>query len=59
MAWASLERDVMGDLERPLEGVVARLYESLVADEGFLRTGVSGSMAAHGRGARAGGGADL
>ena len=26
----------MGDLERPLEGVVARLYEILTADEELL-----------------------
>ena len=26
----------MGDLERPLDGVVARLYEILTADEEFL-----------------------
>jgi hypothetical protein len=33
MAWASGESDVMGDLERPLEGVVARLYDILMTGE--------------------------
>jgi hypothetical protein len=37
VAWASGESDVMGDLERPLEGVVARLYEILTAGEEFSR----------------------
>jgi DNA polymerase III gamma/tau subunit len=35
MAWASGESDVMGELERPLEGVVARLYEILMSGEEF------------------------
>jgi hypothetical protein len=35
-AWAAGESDVMGDLERPLDGVVARLYDILTADEEFL-----------------------
>ena len=35
MAWASGESDVMGDLERPLEGVVARLYDILMTGEKF------------------------
>jgi hypothetical protein len=35
-AWAAGESDVMGDLERPLDGVVAGLYEILTADEEFL-----------------------
>ena len=35
-AWVSGESDVMGDLERPLEGVVARLYDILMTGEGFL-----------------------
>jgi hypothetical protein len=35
-AWAAGESDVMGDLERPLEGVVARLYDILTAGEEFL-----------------------
>jgi hypothetical protein len=34
-AWASGESDVMGDLERPLSGVVARLYDILMAGEEF------------------------
>jgi hypothetical protein len=36
VAWAAGESDVMGDLERPLDGVVARLYDILTADEEFL-----------------------
>ena len=35
MAWASGESDVMGDLERPLTGVVARLYHVLMTGEEF------------------------
>jgi hypothetical protein len=35
-AWVSGESDVMGDLERPLEGVVARLYDILMTGEEFL-----------------------
>lgn len=34
-AWAAGESDVMGDMERPLSGVVARVYEILVAGEEF------------------------
>lgn len=34
-AWASGESDVMGELERPLEGVVARLYDILTSGEEF------------------------
>lgn len=34
-AWAAGESDVMGDLERPLSGRVARVYEILVADDEF------------------------
>jgi phosphoglycolate phosphatase-like HAD superfamily hydrolase len=32
-AWASGESDVMGDLERPLEGVVATVYDILMTGE--------------------------
>jgi hypothetical protein len=35
MAWAAGESDVMGDLERPLTGVVARLYDILMTGEEF------------------------
>lgn len=35
MAWASGESDVMGDLERPLTGVVAQLYDILMTGEEF------------------------
>jgi hypothetical protein len=35
MAWASGESDVMGDLERPLAGVVARLCDILMTGEEF------------------------
>jgi hypothetical protein len=35
MAWASGESDVMGDVERPLSGVVARLYDILMTGEEF------------------------
>jgi hypothetical protein len=35
MAWAAGESDVMGDLERPLSGVVARLYDILMTGEEF------------------------
>ena len=35
MAWASGESDVMGDLERPLTGVVAQLYDVLMTGEEF------------------------
>jgi hypothetical protein len=33
VAWASGESDVMGDLERPLKGAVAQLYDILMAGE--------------------------
>jgi hypothetical protein len=33
MAWASGESDVMGDLERPLAGVVGQLYDILMTGE--------------------------
>ena len=33
LAWASGESDVMGDLERPLAGVVAQLYDILMTGE--------------------------
>jgi hypothetical protein len=33
MAWASGESDVMGDLERPLSGLVAQLYDILMTGE--------------------------
>jgi hypothetical protein len=33
MAWASGESDVMGELERPLEGVVATVYDILMTGE--------------------------
>lgn len=36
MAWASGESDVMGELERPLEGAVARVYDILTQDEAWL-----------------------
>jgi len=32
-AWASGESDVMGELERPLEGVVATVYDILMTGE--------------------------
>jgi hypothetical protein len=35
MAWAPGESDVMGDLERPLAGVVARVYDILMTGEEF------------------------
>jgi hypothetical protein len=35
MAWPSGESDVMGDLERPLAGVVAQLYDILMTGEEF------------------------
>jgi hypothetical protein len=35
MAWASGESDVMGDLERPLTGVVAQLYDILMSGDEF------------------------
>jgi hypothetical protein len=35
MAWASGESDVMGDLERPLTGAVAQLYDILMTGEEF------------------------
>jgi hypothetical protein len=34
-AWASGESDIMGELERPLGGVVARLYDILMSGEEF------------------------
>ncbi len=36
MAWAPGESDVMGELERPLEGAVARGYDILTQDEAWL-----------------------
>ena len=36
VAWASGESDVMGELERPLEGAVARVYDILTRDEAWL-----------------------
>ena len=33
MAWASGESDVMGDLERPLTGAIAQLYDILMTGE--------------------------
>jgi tRNA A58 N-methylase Trm61 len=33
LAWAADESDVMGELERPLQGVVARLYDILMTGE--------------------------
>jgi hypothetical protein len=33
IAWASGDSDVMGDLERPLAGVVVRLYDILMTGE--------------------------
>ena len=35
MVWASGESDLMGDLERPLAGVVAQLYDILMTGEEF------------------------
>jgi hypothetical protein len=35
MAWASGESDVTGDLERPLTGAVAQLYDILMTGEDF------------------------
>ena len=35
VAWASGESDVMGDLERPLTGKVAQLYDILMTGEEF------------------------
>jgi hypothetical protein len=35
VAWAAGESDVMGELERPLTGTVARLYDILTAEEGL------------------------
>ena len=35
MAWAAGESDVMGDLERPLTGAVAELYDILMTGEEF------------------------
>jgi hypothetical protein len=35
MAWASGASDIMGDLERPLTGAVARLYDILMTGEEF------------------------
>lgn len=34
-AWAAGESDVMGELERPVSGPVAAVYEILVAEEEF------------------------
>lgn len=36
MAWASGESDVMGELERPLDGAVASVYDILTQDEAWL-----------------------
>lgn len=36
VAWASGESDVMGELERPLKGAVARIYDILTRDEAWL-----------------------
>lgn len=33
LAWAAGESDVMGDLERPLRGPVAAVYEILISEE--------------------------
>jgi hypothetical protein len=35
VAWAKGESDVMGELERPLTGPVAQIYDILTADEEF------------------------
>jgi len=35
VAWAAGESDVMGELERPLTGTVARLYDILTVEEGL------------------------
>lgn len=35
LAWAAGESDVMGDLERPLSGTVAQLYDILLTGEEF------------------------
>ncbi len=35
LAWAAGESDVMGDLERPLAGTVAAIYDILTSDEAF------------------------
>ena len=35
MAWASGESDVMGDLERPLTGAIAQLYDILMTGDEF------------------------
>jgi hypothetical protein len=35
LAWANGEDDVMGELERPLAGNVALIYDLLTADEAF------------------------
>ena len=35
MVWASGESDLMGDLERPLAGAVAQLYDILMTGEEF------------------------
>jgi hypothetical protein len=31
-AWAAGESDMIGELERPLEGVIARVYEIITSD---------------------------
>lgn len=33
VAWASGESDMMGDMERPLAGVIAQVYDILTAEE--------------------------
>jgi hypothetical protein len=34
-AWASGESDVLGELERPLTGTIAQLYDILTIDEAY------------------------
>lgn len=36
VAWASGESDVMGELERPLDGAVAHIYDIMIRDETLL-----------------------
>ena len=36
VAWATGESDVMGELERPLDGAAARVYDILTQDEAWL-----------------------
>ncbi|HLB07812.1 MAG TPA: hypothetical protein VJN41_09015 [Alphaproteobacteria bacterium] len=35
VAWASGESDVLGELEHPLTGTIAQLYDILTIDEAF------------------------